>query len=59
MDTAPPGKSTGREVVERIGDAALGSVPVAGAALAVTFVTVLNWRLEQRREKWFTHLAEA
>jgi hypothetical protein len=58
MDTAPPGKSTGREVVERIGEAALGSVPVAGAALAVTFVTVLNWRLEQRREKWFTQLAE-
>jgi hypothetical protein len=49
MDTAPPGKSTGREVVERIGEAALGSVP---------FVTVLNWRLEQRREKWFTQLAE-
>ena len=58
MDTTPPGKSTGREVVERIGEAALGSVPVVGAALAVTFVTALGWRLEQRREKWFTQLAE-
>lgn len=58
MDTSPPGKSTGREIVERIGEAALGSVPLVGAALAVTFVTALGWRLEERREKWFTQLAE-
>jgi hypothetical protein len=58
MDTTPPGKSTGREIVERVAEAALGSVPFAGAALAVTFVTALGWRLEQRREKWFTQLAE-
>jgi hypothetical protein len=31
---------------------------VVGSALAVTFVTALGWRLEQRREKWFTELAE-
>jgi hypothetical protein len=59
MDTTPPGKSTAREIVERAAEAALGFVPVAGAALAVTFVTALGWRLEQRREKWFTELAEA
>jgi hypothetical protein len=59
MDTTPPGKSTGREIVERVVEAGLGSIPVAGAALAVTFVTALSWRLEQRREKWFTELAEA
>jgi hypothetical protein len=58
MDTTPPGKSPGREIVERIAEAALGSVPLAGAALAVTFVTALGWRLEQRRDKWFTQLAE-
>jgi hypothetical protein len=58
MDTSPPGRGKALEVVERIGEAALGSVPVAGAALAVTFVTVLNWRLEERRERWFTQLAE-
>jgi hypothetical protein len=58
MDTTPPGKSTGREIVERAAEAALGSVPVVGAALAVTFVTALGWRLEQRREKWFTKLAQ-
>jgi hypothetical protein len=59
METTPPGKSTGREIVERAAEAGLGSIPVAGAALAVTFVTVVNWRLNQRREKWFTELAEA
>ena len=59
MDTAPPGKSTGREIVERAVEAGLGSIPVVGAALAVTFVTALGWRLEQRREEWFIGLAEA
>ncbi len=58
METTPPGKSTGREIVERVAEAALGSVPVVGNALAVTFVTALGWRLGERREKWFTELAE-
>jgi uncharacterized protein (DUF697 family) len=58
MDTTRPGKSTGREIVERTVEAALGSVPVAGAALAVAFVTAMGWRLEQRRDEWFTTLAE-
>jgi hypothetical protein len=58
MDTTPPGKSAGREIVERVAEAGLGSVPLVGSALAVTFVTALGWRLDQRREKWFTELAE-
>jgi len=58
METTPPSKSTGREIVERVAEAALGSVPVVGNALAVAFVTALGWRLEERREKWFTELAE-
>ena len=58
METTPPGKSASRKLVERAAEAALGSVPLVGNALAVTFVTVLNWRLEERREKWFTQLAE-
>jgi hypothetical protein len=41
-----PGKSTGREIVERVAEAALGSVPLVGAALAGTLVTALGWRLE-------------
>ena len=59
MDTTPPGRNTGREIVERIGEAAVGSVPLVGNALAVALVSALDWRLNQRREKWFTELAEA
>jgi hypothetical protein len=58
VDTTPPGRSTGQEIAACIPEAALGSVPVGGNALAVTFVTALGWRLEQRREQWFTQLAE-
>lgn len=58
METTPPSRSTGREIVERVTEAALGSVPLVGNALAVTFVTAFGWRLEERREKWFTQLAE-
>ncbi|MGH3223053.1 MAG: hypothetical protein ACRDPY_30920 [Streptosporangiaceae bacterium] len=59
MDTSPPAKSTGREIVERAVEAGLGSVPLVGNALAITFVTAVTWRLQERREKWFTELAEA
>lgn len=58
MDTTPPGKSPGREIAERVAEAALGSVPLVGNALAVTFVSVLSWRLDQRRDEWLTDLAE-
>jgi hypothetical protein len=58
MDTKPPDKSQTRKVVERIGEAAVASVPLVGNALAITLVTTLNWRLDQRREEWFTKLAE-
>jgi hypothetical protein len=58
MDTTPPGRNSGQEIVARVAEAALGSVPVVGNALAVTFVTALGWGLEQRREQWFTELAE-
>jgi hypothetical protein len=59
METMPLRKSTGREIVERVAEAALGSVPLVGNALAVSFVTALGWRLEERRERWFTELAES
>jgi hypothetical protein len=39
MDTNPPGRSTGPEIAGRVAEAALGSVPLAGAALGVTLVT--------------------
>jgi hypothetical protein len=59
METKPPGKSVGREIAERATEAALNFVPVVGSALAVTFVTALNWKLNERRDKWLEELAEA
>jgi len=59
MDTTPPRRSTGGEIVAKAAEAGLGSVPLVGNALAVAFVTTLNWRLNERREKWFTELAVA
>jgi hypothetical protein len=59
MDTRPPGKSKGREIVERAGEAGLNFVPGVGGALAVAFVTAVSWQLNQRREGWLAELAEA
>lgn len=47
MGTNPPGRSTGPENAGRVAEDAPGSVRLAGAALGVTFVTVLRWRLGQ------------
>jgi hypothetical protein len=58
MDTTPPGKSTGREIIERTTEAALSGVPLVGGALAVAFVTAVGHKLNQRREEWLTELAE-
>jgi hypothetical protein len=58
VQITPPHKSTAREIVERTAEAGLGSVPVVRNALAVAFVTALGCRLEERRERWFTQLAE-
>jgi len=59
VDTKPPGKSKGRELAERITEAGLSSVPLAGGTLAVVFTTLVSWRLDQHREEWLTELAEA
>jgi hypothetical protein len=57
MESEYPGKAQGREIVERVIEGGLGAVPFAGSMLAVTFVTAVNWRLNERREKWVTDLA--
>jgi hypothetical protein len=59
MDTRPPGKSKGREIAERAAEAGLNAVPLVGGTLAVTLVTTLNWKLNQRRDKWLEELAIA
>jgi len=59
MDIRPPGKSKGREIAERVAEAGLNAVPLVGGTLAVTLVTTLNWKLNQRRDKWLEELAIA
>jgi hypothetical protein len=59
METKPPGKSARREIAERAVEAGLNYVPVVGSTLAVTFVTALNWKLNERRDQWLEELAEA
>src|SRR5258708_9190343 len=58
METRPPGQRRSRQILERTVEAGLSSVPLLGGAIAVAFVTALGWRREQRREQWFTQLAE-
>jgi hypothetical protein len=58
MGISSPCRSTGREIAELVVETALGSVPLVGAAMGVTFVTARGWRLGQRRAKWFTHVAK-
>jgi hypothetical protein len=59
MDTSPPARSTGREIVERAAEAGLNLVPGIGGALAVAFVTAVGWQLDRRREQWLSGLPEA
>jgi hypothetical protein len=59
MDSRPPSKSTGRQVVERAAEAGLSTVPLVGGALAVAFVAAVSHSLEKRRDEWLAGLAEA
>ena len=58
MDTTPPHNSNGRELLQHAMEAGLQFVPGIGGALAVTFVTAVTWRLNQKREEWLKSLAE-
>jgi len=58
MDTTPPHDSNSRELLQRAIEAGLQFVPGIGGALAVTFVTAVTWRLNQKREEWLRALAE-
>lgn len=44
----PQQTNRGREIAERAVGAGLNFVLVVGSALAVTFVTALNWKLNER-----------
>jgi hypothetical protein len=58
MGTTPPSNSNSRELLQHAVEAGLQFVPGIGGALAVTFVTAVTWRLNQKREEWLTALAE-
>jgi hypothetical protein len=57
MDVAPPHNNNSRELLQRSIEAGLQFVPGIGGALAVTFVTAVTWRLNQKREEWLEDLA--
>jgi hypothetical protein len=55
----PPKKPAGREVVERVVEAAATMVPVAGGPLAVAFAAAMGWSYNRRMDRWMDELAAA
>src|SRR5215217_6373795 len=59
MDTTPPSHSKGRQVAQTGTEMVVNMVPIFGGTIAVALTVALNHRLNERRERWFTDLAEA
>lgn len=59
METNPPAHSKGRELTQTAIEAIVNLVPAAGSTIAVLLMAGLNHKLNQRRERWLTELAEA
>src|SRR4051794_14742085 len=59
METTPPSPSKGREIAETGAEALLNLVPIVGGTIATALTLALNFKLNARRESWFTELAEA
>lgn len=58
METTPPAHSKSRELAQDTTEAILNLVPVVGGTIATTLTVALNYRLNGRRERWFSELAE-
>ncbi|WP_330440470.1 hypothetical protein OHB44_09795 [Micromonospora sp. NBC_00821] len=58
MDTKPPAHSRSREIAQTVTEAGLNLIPVAGGSVAVILMAALNYSVNQRREQWFTDVAE-
>jgi uncharacterized protein (DUF697 family) len=58
METTPPSHSKGRELTQSGTEAILNLVPVVGGTIATALTLALNYRLNERRERWFSQLAE-
>lgn len=59
METTPPSHSKSRELTQSGTEAILNLVPVVGGTIATALTVALNYRLNGRRERWFSELAEA
>ncbi|WP_433248999.1 hypothetical protein ACQPYK_01555 [Streptosporangium sp. CA-135522] len=59
METTPPAHSKGREITHKVIEMAVNLVPMAGSTIAVALMAGLNHKVNQRRERWLTELAEA
>ena len=59
METTPPSHSKGRQLAQTGAEMMVNMVPVFGGTIAVALTVALNHKLNERRERWFTELAEA
>ena len=59
METTPPAHSKGRQLAQTGAEMMVNMVPVFGGTIAVALTVALNHKLNERRERWFTELAEA
>jgi hypothetical protein len=59
VETTPPSHSKGRQLAQTSAEMIVNMVPVVGGTIAVALTVALNHRLNERRERWFTELAEA
>ncbi|WP_344581718.1 hypothetical protein [Nonomuraea roseoviolacea] len=59
METNPPAHSKGRELTQTAIEMVVNLVPAVGSTIAVALMAGLNHKLNQRRERWLTELAEA
>ena len=59
METTPPSHSRGRQLAQTSAEMIANMVPVFGGTIAVALTVALNHKLNERRERWFSELAEA
>jgi hypothetical protein len=59
VEKTPPSHSRGRQLAQTSAEMIANMVPVFGGTIAVALTVALNHKLNKRRERWFTELAEA
>jgi hypothetical protein len=58
VETTPPSHSKGRQLAQTSAEMMVNMVPIFGGTIAVALTVALNHKLNKRRERWFTELAE-